>query len=91
MDSDKKIISPSKTFSYNNTGYPIYQFKKHKNNILVHYFYGSYYMEKLNLDLSVVKSINTGNYLAFLSANNAHVYAFCNNQLYVYNHELQSL
>jgi len=86
MDSDKKIISPSKTFSYNNTGY-----KKHKNNIFVNYLYGNYYMAKLNLDLSVVKSINTGNYLAFLSANDAHVYAFCNNQLYVYNHELQSL
>jgi len=38
MDSDKKIISPTKTFTSNSTSYPIYPFIKHKNNIFVQYY-----------------------------------------------------
>jgi len=91
MDSDKKIISPTKTFTSNSTSYPIYPFVKHKNNIFVNNFSGSYFLVKLNLDLSVVKSINIGNNISFLSANDAHVYTYYLNQLYVYNNELQLL
>jgi len=88
MDSDKKIILPSKTFTTDSTSYPIYQFKKYKNNIFVQYYtYNGYYINKLNLDLVVVNSVAIS-YTSFLSATDNHVYAYCNNLLYVYTKEL---
>ena len=93
MDSDKKIILPSKTFNTNHTSRPIYHFKKHKNSIFSNSYNnnGCLSLLKFNLDLSVVKSLNIGTRIAFLSSNDTHVYAYYNNQLYIYNNELQLL
>jgi len=91
IDSEKKIISPSKTFIYGHS--PISQFTKHKNNIFVyhHHPYGDYHcISKLNHDFSAAKTINI-NYSTFLSANEVHVYAYCNKQLCIYNSELELL
>ncbi len=87
MDCDKKIISPSKTVT--SISYPIYQYKKQKNNIFVNCIYfGNFCIVKLNLDLSVAKYVNIDYNLPFLSANDTHVYAYLNNQLFIFNNEL---
>jgi len=89
MDSDKNIILPSKTFTTNST-YKIYQFKKYKNNIFVKYYNsnsynGGYSLSKFNLDLSVVNTVNFGYNTTFLSANDAHVYAYYKNQFSLFS------
>jgi len=76
--------------------YPIYQFKKHKNKFfIIHYHsYNRYNLAKLNLDLEVANTVNISNIsytTPFLSVNDAHIYTYFNNQLYIYNNELQFL
>ncbi len=93
MDSETNIISPSITINSYNTSYPIYRFKKYKNSIFVNYYNNNCHLSlsKLNIDLSIVNTVNINYCTPFLSANDAHVYTYYNNQLFIYNNELQFL
>jgi len=92
IDSDKNVITPSETITFHNTSYPVLQFKKHKNNIIGYYNCNrSYCITKLNLDISVAKYVDIGYKTSFLSANDDHVYAYCNKKLYIYQNDLKSL
>ncbi len=94
MDSCKKIILPPKTYKSKYWNRNIEHFKKHKNNIFVCSGYG---LERLNLDLSVAKTVHIGLVTLFLldsqffTANDTYVYTFYNNQLCVHNNELEFL
>jgi len=93
IDKDKNIISPLKTSNiYSNSGYKCsnYFYKKFNDNVFACYYcrYSSYSLSKLNLDLSVVKTVNIGYQTQYISATSTHVYYYYNNQLYLYNHDL---
>ena len=86
IDEDRKIISPSRKF--NNNGFYICLFRKHKDDIYFHD--GSYRISKLDRNLSVVKTVNSGYNTPFLSVNDTNVYTF-SDHLLIYNRNLMFL
>ena len=87
IDKEKKLLSP--VYTYKN-GKRFWPFKKQRDNIFVHYHNT---ISKLNLDLSVAKTVDANYSTPFLSANGDHVYAYSykDNQLCIFNKDLELL
>jgi len=90
VDSNNISISPSSLFS--TRGY-LSQFRKQKDTVYIYYIDKKYDCKiiKLNFDNSVFRCIRIKKLSTFLSANDSHVYSFHDNQLSIYNRELELL